>query len=340
MQEKTYRPAQNRESLYIRVLLISNAVMLILVFLVFMLAWSRRTEDGQGIDTSDIVSDTSDAAETTPGRPQENYIPVSGNLSQLMDTSRLDAGYAILVDLQDNSVLSSYLADTKIYPASMTKVMTILVAVENITDLDARFTVTSDIINAAVEAGASRAGFVAGEDVSMLDLLYGAAVVSGADATTSLAIAVAGSEEAFAEMMNERAESLGLTSTHFVNASGLHDDNHYSTVREIAAIMACAVNNRLVATLLSASSYTTTPNSKHGSGITFTSSVFKKGNNLTYGSLTLTAAKTGYTPEAGNCLASLATDAEGRRYILVTAGGSSRTKALEDCAYAYAEFVG
>lgn len=340
MRDNKNRPAQNRESLYIRVLLISNALMLLLVFLVFLLSGGAFLRDGEAGGPSGSELSGSPGADDTPVNiPEAGYIPLSDGGSLLMDASRLDASCAILVDLEDNRVLASCLADKKIYPASMTKIMTLLVAVENIDDLYARFTVTSGIIDDAVAAGASLAGFAPGYDVSMLDLLYGAAIRSGADATTSLAVAVAGSEEAFAVLMNEKAERLGLRSTRFVNASGLHDDNHYSTVREIAAITACALDNELVTELLSASSYTTSPNRYYPQGLTFSSVIFREGNNLSYGSLTLTSAKTGYTPEAGNCLASLAVSAEGKGYILVTADGTSRAKSFEDCAYAYAAFV-
>lgn len=126
----------------------------------------------------------------------------------------------------------------------MTKVMTLLVAAENLPDLDAAFTMTQAIIDPLYLAGASMAGFVNGETVTMRDLLYGAVVPSGAEATEALAQAVAGSEEAFVAMMNEKAAALGLTNTHFMNTSGLHDENHYSTVREIALILQAALETR------------------------------------------------------------------------------------------------
>ena len=148
---------------------------------------------------------------------------------------------AVLVDVQSGTVLAEKAPDAKIYPASMTKVMTLLVAAENLPDLDATFTMTQAIIDPIYLAGASMAGFVDGETVSMRDLLYGAVVPSGAEATEALAQAVAGSEEAFVTMMNEKAATLGLTSTHFMNTSGLHDEDHYSTVREIALILQAAL---------------------------------------------------------------------------------------------------
>ena len=112
---------------------------------------------------------------------------------------------ALLIDLESNTIIAQKNADARIYPASMTKVMTVLVAAEQITDWDATFTMTQSIIDPLFLADASMAGFVHGEEVSMMDLLYGAVLPSGAEATEALAIVCAGSEEAFAELMNEKA---------------------------------------------------------------------------------------------------------------------------------------
>ena len=120
---------------------------------------------------------------------------------------------ALLIDLESNTIIAQKNADARIYPASMTKVMTVLVAAEQITDWDATFTMTQSIIDPLFLADASMAGFVHGEEVSMMDLLYGAVLPSGAEATEALAIVCAGSEEAFAELMNEKAQALGLQDT-------------------------------------------------------------------------------------------------------------------------------
>lgn len=130
---------------------------------------------------------------------------------------------AVLVDVQSGTVLAEKAPDAKIYPASMTKVMTLLVAAENLPDLDATFTMTQAIIDPIYLAGASMAGFVDGETVSMRDLLYGAVVPSGAEATEALAQTVAGSEEGFVAMMNEKAAALGMEKTHYEDPHGLSE---------------------------------------------------------------------------------------------------------------------
>lgn len=316
--------------------------MLLTVFTVFIIArGGARRGGGEPASTAGELNTSGTAYDTEipAAVPDKSYIPITDDSTSVMDTARLNAGYAILVSLDDNRALASYRADQKIYPASMTKIMTIIVAVENIENLNDTFTITSEIVNRAVAEGASRAGFLPGESVTMLDLLYGAAAPSGADATDALAISVAGSEAAFALLMNEKAAELGLVSTHFINASGLHDENHYSTVREIAAIMAYAMENELIAKLLSAASYTTSPTTQHPRGITLYNTALVNMPTTVYGRVILTAAKTGYTPEAGNCLASFATGNDGGKYILITASGTRRAETFNDCEYAYTAFI-
>lgn len=338
-EENNKSSAARREELYTKVLVISTAAMLLFVFIVFLAARGQPASTEYDTNTAD---DT--ASQTTPqDLPAHvlplDYIPKTTDSTAPMDDALLDAAKAILVDLETNTVLASLGADRKIYPASMTKIMTLIVAVENITDLEDTFTISSDIVERAYAAGASTAGFSAGETVTILDLLYGAAVSSGADATDALALYVAGSEAEFVKLMNQKADALGLTATNFANSSGLHNDDTYSTVREIAAIMAYAMENELISKLLSAKSYTTSPTEQHPSGITLYSTAFSRMSTYTYGAVTLIAAKSGFTDEARFCLASYGTTADGRAFILITAHGSDRYSPALDCAYAYRTFV-
>ena len=127
----------------------------------------------------------------------------------------IDSEYGILIDLSDNTVVASKNGDSRIYPASMTKIMTLIVAYEHIEDLNATYTFPAEIFDPLYQANASVAGFKPGETVPYRDLLYGTALPSGADATTALALTVAGDETAFAELMNQTAQRLGLKNTHF-----------------------------------------------------------------------------------------------------------------------------
>ncbi len=248
---------------------------------------------------------------------------------------------AVLIDVQSGTVLAEKGMDEKIYPASMTKVMTLLVAAENLPDLDATFTMTQAIIDPLYLAGASMAGFVNGETVTVRDLLYGAVVPSGAEATEALAQAVAGSEEAFVAMMNEKAAALGLTNTHFMNTSGLHDENHYSTVREIALILQAALENETCAEILSAENYRAGETEQHPDGLAMTNKfLYRVHHEYALNGAEITAAKTGYTVEAMNCCASAGTTPDGRSVICVTANAWTGEFCIEDHIALYTKYCG
>ena len=148
----------------------------------------------------------------------------------------ISATFAIVIDRDTNQILAEKDADTKMYPASMTKMMTAIIAIENLTDLNQQITITQDMIAGLIEQNASLAGFKVGDTPTVQDILYGIALPSGADATNAAAFTISGSIEAYVDLMNEKAQAIGMTNTHFVNTTGLHDENHYSTARYGKAI--------------------------------------------------------------------------------------------------------
>ena len=277
--------------------------------------------------------------EPEPEQPALTLAQASENTRTL--DLELYSSSAVLVDVQSGTVLAEKGMDEKIYPASMTKVMTLLVAAENLPDLDATFTMTQAIIDPLYLAGASMAGYVNGETVTMRDLLYGAVVPSGAEATEALAQAVAGSEEAFVAMMNEKAAALGLANTHFMNTSGLHDENHYSTVREIALILQAALENETCAEILSAENYRANETEQHPDGLAMTNKfLYRVHHEYALNGAEITAAKTGYTAEAMNCCASAGTTPDGRSVICVTANAWTGEFCIEDHIALYTKYCG
>ena len=277
--------------------------------------------------------------EPEPEQPALTLAQASENTRTL--DLELYSSSAVLVDVQSGTVLAEKGMDEKIYPASMTKVMTLLVAAENLPDLDATFTMTQAIIDPLYLAGASMAGYVNGETVTMRDLLYGAVVPSGAEATEALAQAVAGSEEAFVAMMNEKAAALGLTNTHFMNTSGLHDENHYSTVREIALILQAALENETCTEILSAENYRASETEQHPDGLAMTNKfLYRVHHEYALNGAEITAAKTGYTAEAMNCCASAGTTPDGRSVICVTANAWTGDFCIEDHIALYTKYCG
>ena len=291
-------------------------------------------------------------AEPTDTLPVETEAPeeppkASGYANRTENTvalgTTIDCKNAILIDLESNTVVAEKGGDEKIYPASMTKVMTALVAIEHCDNLDATFTVTNEIIAPLAAANASVAGFTPGEQVTVRDLLYGTILPSGADGTGALAVFVSGSEEEFAKLMNEKCEELGLTGTHFSDASGLHKDDHYSTCHDIALIMKAALENETLREILGTDEYTTSKTPEHPDGIPLQSTMYSRvdGKEEFDDKIEIIGGKTGYTEEAGNCLVSAARVAgEEKTWIFVCAGGESKWKPIYDTIHAYRTFLG
>ena len=247
---------------------------------------------------------------------------------------------ALLIDLESNTIIAQKNADARIYPASMTKVMTVLVAAEQITDWDATFTMTQSIIDPLFLADASMAGFVHGEEVSMMDLLYGAVLPSGAEATEALAIVCAGSEEAFAELMNEKAQALGLQDTHFVDASGLHDENHYTTLSDMAIIMQAALDNPRCREVLTSVNHTSPATAQNPEGVAMTNRFLYRIRPQQTGTVDIQAAKTGYTAQAMNCCVSYGIMENGRAAICVTAHAWTGDYCIADHLALYGTYCG
>jgi len=260
------------------------------------------------------------------------------NVTVLGDT--IDSANAALISLEDNTILAHKGGNERIYPASMTKIMTLLVAYEQLENLEETFTVTSGIIDPLYLAEASLAGFSPGETVTVRDLLYGTVLPSGAEAAVSLAILTAGSEEDFVALMNEKAKEMGLTHTHFTNCSGLHDKDHYSSCTEIAMILAYAMQYDVCREILSTYRYTTEPTNKHPEGVSMVSTMFSRMYGDEADGVTVIAGKTGYTHQAGQCLASYATaDGTDLAYILVTAGAEGKFEPIFDALDIYSDYV-
>jgi D-alanyl-D-alanine carboxypeptidase len=171
------------------------------------------------------------------------------------------------------------------------------------------------------------AGFEPGEACSVKDLLYAMMLPSGADAAVMLATHAAGSEAAFAEQMNALAAEMGLQHTHFVNCTGLHEDDHLSSVNDIARILLYALEDPLARQIMSAYRHTTTASPQHEEGIELVSTTLSRlvGNELESLSkpLHIIGGKTGYTNPAGQCLATWAENAEGEEFVSVIAGSTA-----------------
>ena len=232
----------------------------------------------------------------------------------------VDAESVYLINLDTGKVIYEKDADKKIYPASTTKIMTALLALENIPDLDApQVELKLYIQNALSGTGASLAGILRGESFSPRELLYASMLPSGNEAAMMLGDYVGdGSLDYFAEMMNERAAELGAVNTHFVNASGMHDDDHYTTAYDMYLITKAALENETFRQIVS-TRYYYAGEDQNGNPLHWNTTNFLISPGSTYYYPYATGVKTGTTDEAGRCLVSTA-EKNGYHYLMVRMG--------------------
>lgn len=264
-----------------------------------------------------------------PEAPQENAIQGSApderieGQAPLVNLSGLHSPYAVLTEWDSGDVVAEENSEIKLYPASLTKIMTIILAIELSQDLDQAITMEKRYFEQLFELDAAVAGFQVGERVTFRDLLYGAMLPSGADACLALAYILAGSEPAYVELMNEKAASLGLEDTRFNNTTGLHDPKNYSSVSDIANLLRYALQNEDFFQIFTTKEYTTAPTNMSPQGVGMRSSVIRHLKNFPELEPLMLGGKTGFTEQAGLCLASLAL-VDGEYYILVTAGAGAQ----------------
>lgn len=242
-----------------------------------------------------------------------------------LDLSGINSSYAVLIQARTGKVVGELNGDQQMYPASLTKMMTCIVGIQELLrDLDQEITLTQEMFAGLYEQNATQAGFQPGETVRAIDLLYGVMLPSGAECCIALADTIAGSEEGFVELMNKKAKKLGMDNTNFRDSTGLHDPEHYSTARDMAMLLREALKNETFREIIESPWHSTPSTNVHPDGITYYSTMFK---NLSDSAVTggqILGGKTGYTGEAGYCLASFA-EIEGVEYILVTAGAYTGT---------------
>ena len=235
---------------------------------------------------------------------------------------------AIIYNLNDDNVIYEKNSNEQTKIASLTKIMTSLVVLENINNIDD--TVTVEYKDLQGLKGYAVAGFKAGDTVTYKDLLYALMLPSAADAANILARNIAGNTEEFVNMMNDKANKLGLKNTKFSNPIGMDNDN-YSTAYDLSIILKEAIKSDLFKELYNTDSYTTTNNIK----LTKTTSKIASKYNLDISNLT--GSKTGFTDEAGYCLASTATY-NNVNYLVVTLNSEELPNHIKDTLDLYNYF--
>ena len=234
------------------------------------------------------------------------------------ELSNITSKNILLIDYDTNDIIYEKNIDDKELIASTTKIMTALVSIENIDNYEEKVVVTSEMLK-DIEYDYSVVGFKTGDVVTYDDLLYGTLLRSGADATNILGYSIGGNIDDFVKLMNNKAEKLGMNNTHYTNTIGMDDNkNNYSTARDLSILLKYAFKNKKYKEVITTKEYVTT------NSITLKGPLSKmhgKDLNMSY----VLGGKTGFTEDAGLCLATVAKN-NNHNYILVTLGATYENK--------------
>ena len=230
----------------------------------------------------------------------------------------------LLFDISNEKVLFSKGAYERVYPASITKIMTAILALKY-GNMDETVTITQE--NVTLESGSQVCGFAAGDKLTMGQLVRCLLVYSGNDAAAAIACHIGGTEEDFVSMMNSYAAQLGCTGTHFSNPHGLQDENHYTTPYDIYLMLREALNYSLFTEITQMSSYTVEYTNADGATVSTTLEAtdhYLTGEANAPKDVKILGGKTGTTDSAGNCLALLSQNAYGQPFVSIVMGASSK----------------
>ena len=245
------------------------------------------------------------------------------NVPQLLKEGHLHAESAVLIDAENGDVLFAKNATQRMYPASTTKVMTLLLALESGIGMDTTIVIPQQ--STQIPADSSLVPVFPGDVMTFRDLLYGFMLTSGNDGANAVAVLVSGNVESFVDRMNKRAEELGCEGTHFANPHGYHDENHYSTALDLARIAAEAIRLDSFRRIVSATSYTMSiqrGNSQMDHRVVNTNSLLKEDNTYYYPDCI--GIKTGFHSMAGQCFVGAA-ERDGVRLVSVDLHGEANT---------------
>ncbi len=328
-----------------------SVLFLILVLIFFIIHGATTPTGDPSVDSNEEETTDGESTPTIntgegeyPFRQQiSNFIPTYSESALTFNSEEINSQNAILVNVSTGEVIRSQKSNHKVYPASLTKVMSLIVVYDNLKsedELNKKLTISEETWNRMTSEGSSGFGFTAGESYTVKDLIYAMVHQSDGMATVTLAEYIAGSEAEFAELMNKKADDMRLKGTHFTNATGLHSDDHYSTCQSLAAIMTYAMKNTFCAEVLTNHSYRTYRESTEEYITfynTFFNGPFKNESHPSTGKIT--AAKTGNTDEAKSCLVSYMVGSNGNKYAIVTIGAEKRDLTVKDHLHIYENYA-
>lgn len=280
-------------------------------------AWAQ-----DGVEPVAVAADAS--AEATGGAPAEAPAAEDSPAYSADEPPALSSPVALLVDRDTGYVLFEQGADEQRTPASITKILTALVVLENASLDDVVTVEEGDFEHVTPES--TTAGLKAGDVLTVRDLLAGLLLPSGNDAAYVLARAVGGDWQTFVGMMNEKAASLGCTSTHFSDPCGLAEDNHYTTARDLVTIFEAAMAYPAFQEIAGSSFWEMPATGENPARTITTTDLLLDPESPVYMGDVVVAGKTGFTYDAGKCLI-VAAEKDGMRLVAVILGGSDEEDA-------------
>lgn len=280
----------------------------------------------QAFDSSEVFTNALAAKENmrTESFAQKLCVSSKGNVDRIKNAQLEEGQKGLLFSLSNHKVLYANGIYDKVYPASITKIMTAMLALQS-GKLNDTVTITQD--NVTLEDGSQVCGFVAGDQVTLDQLLHCLLVYSGNDAASAIAEYVGGSTENFVQMMNDYAAKLGCTGTHFSNPHGLQDENHYTTPYDIYLMLNEAFTYPEFTEITELPSYTVTYTGSDGTEKSTTLTAtdhYLTGEATAPKDVTILGGKTGTTEVAGNCLAILTQNAYGKTFVSIVMGAATK----------------
>lgn len=341
------RDRRRRKRILMRRIKLAAGALVVIGLIAFLIVWlggRDHEETPEHDDALDAVSFVTPEPTPTPTptpsptpEPEEAF-HVTEDTATISDA--FPSQYAVLIDAETGEILAQRNSDVSVDPASMTKVLTLLVAVENIDDISGTWTMTQEVTDYCFVNRCSVVGYVTGEAVPVEELFYGCIMNSGADACLGLAEIAAGSHEAFVELMNEKLAELGIDDTaHFTNCIGLPDENHRCTMEDMALIMQAALENDFCRQVLTTRTVMLAPTEQHPDGQAMSNWFIRRIEDQDTGNVTVLSGKTGWVEESGYCAVSYAEDETGHGYLCATADSTGTWQAIYDHAELYRTYI-
>lgn len=324
--------AQKRQKRRLLSLVLASCLLLLLIVLLLLAhTYAKRNSKYKELPIKESYNFAIDQTKIT----EDSRTIAMRNIEQAVQAAKLNAKAKglifnsrnlLLLDLQNDSVLFSQAALEQAYPASLVKIMTAILAVEHIKDLEQELVMSEEMYHEFYQIDASMAGYLAGEKTSPRELLYGLFLASGAECSTQLALAVTPNLADFVNMMNAKAEEIGMYQTNFTNVTGLHDLKQITTAYDMAKCLAYAAKYPILREIMLAKSHRAPVTKEHPKGFEYNNLVFKRFEllpNRWQFQWEILGGKTGYTDEAKQTMATLLRYQE-HDYVLVTLNASVR----------------